>query len=174
MKSKLKTKGFTLIEVIVYIAVLSIVITTVISFLLWTMQANNKSGAIREVLNNEQRILAVITEEVRSAQSIYTPTTTSTQLSLETMNNIPDGEDMTYEDFYLASSTLFLKREEQDPIQLNSDDVLIKNLNFTIVSNTSTYPSVLISFEVDYKNPSNSPQYSASVSVTSSVSMRNY
>lgn len=167
-------RGFTLIEVVVYTAVLFVVMTVIISFLLWAMQARNKSGAMREVLDNTQRIMSVISYEIKGAKSIYTPTTASTQLSLETLKYPPAGEETSYIDFYLASSTIFLKKESQNPIALNSDRVEIKGLNFDIIFATDTTPSVRISLELMYKNPNNRADLAASMSETSTVSMRNY
>lgn len=169
-----KAEGFTLIEAIVYTAVLFIIVNVIVSFLLWTVQANNKSEAMRETLDSAQEIMTAITYEVRSAESVYWPTTTSTQLSLETLKHIPPGEQDTFVDIYWASSSVLLKREEQDPIVLNSDKVEIKNLNFTVVSETSTFPSIRVSLEAAYKNPGNLPQYTADIEVTSTVSVRSY
>ena len=102
-------KGFTLIEIIIYILILSIIILTLASFLIWAVRSNHKADSMREVLDNSRRAMEIMTYEIRSAKSIYIPTTTTTQISLETAHYLPEGENSTYIDFYLASSTLFFK-----------------------------------------------------------------
>lgn len=170
----IKKRGFTLMEMLVYVGVLAIIVTTVSVFFLWAIRSNSKTRVMRETLNNASRAMEIITYEIREARSIYTPTTTSTQLSLETTHYMPAGEKTTYTDFYLCENQLCFKKESQDPIALTSDRVEVKNLLFTQITTTSTYSSIQINLVVEYKNPAVLPQYQASVDLTSTVSLRNY
>jgi len=172
MKKPLQ-KSFTLIEILVYIAVLSIVMIAIVSFVLWFIHSNTKAKAMRETLDNTRRAMEIMTYEIKEARSIYTPTTTSTQFSLETTKYLPEGEEMSFIDFYLCDYRLCFKKESQDPIALTSDSVEISNLVFTrIVS--GEVPSIQIDLTIDYKNPTNRPEYQASVNLTSTVSLRSY
>lgn len=161
-------------EILIYIAVLSVIISVVISFLLWAGYSSAKARALREVLDNSRKAMEVITFEIKGAKSIYTPTSDTAQLSLETGRYLPQGENSAYIDFYLCDNRLCLKKESQDPIALTSDRVEIKNLEFTLISATSTVPSVQINLRIDYKNPQNRPEYRASINTTSTVSFRSY
>jgi len=67
-----------------------------------------------------------------------------------------------------------LKKESQIPIALTSDKVEIKDLNFTLIGNVTSTPSVQIALKADYKNPQNRPEYQASVNVTTTASLRSY
>ena len=173
----MNNKSFTLIEILVYLGVLAIIISTVSSFFLWAIRSNTKTKVMRETLDNARRAMEIITYEIKEAKSIYTPTTTSTQLSLETTHYLPQGENKTYIDFYLcgtASTTLCFKKESQNPVALTSDRVEVKNLSFTQIATTSTSPSLQINLEISYKNPSNLPEYQASVNLSSVASLRVY
>ena len=166
-------KGFTLVEILVYLGIFFLVITIIISFVFWLVRSNTKLKVMREVLDNANRIMEIITYETKGAKSIYTPTTSSNQLSLETTNYLPGGEETTYIDFYLCDSALCLKKESQDPIVLTSDSVEITNLVFTrIVSGQAE--SVQIDLSVSYKNPANRSEYRALVDLTSTISLRIY
>jgi len=169
----MKNKAFTLMEILVYIGVLGIIISTVISFLIWASHSNTKVKVMRETLDNARRAMEIMTSETKTAKSIYTPTTTSNQLSLETTRYLPEGEKTTYLDFYLCDYHLCLKKESQNPISLTSDRVEVKNLVFTQVI-TGDIPSIQINLKVDYKNPTNRPEYQASVELTSTASLRSY
>ncbi len=173
MKFKINS-GFTLMEILIYVAVFSMIIVVLSSFIVWLWHANIKAQVMRETLANVEGAMTRITYEIRDAQSIYTPTTTSTQLSLEILRYLPEGETSSYLDFFLCETQLCLKKEAQDPIALTSDKVEIKNLSFSqITTGTGTY-SIQINLKAEYKNPQNLPEYQASLSVTSTVSLRSY
>jgi len=167
-------KAFTLIEILTYVAVLALIILTVSSFFLWTTRSNTKAKVMRETLDNSRRAMEMMNYEIREARSIYTPTTTSTQISLETSKNLPTGELTTYLDFFLCGAQLCLKREGQNPIAITLDSVEVKKLEFTQIATTSTSPSLQINLQIDYKNPNQRPEYQASVNTTSTVSLRFY
>ena len=166
-------KGFTLVEILVYIGIFFLVITIIISFVFWLVRSNTKLKVMREALDNANRIMEIITYETKGAKSIYTPTTSSNQLSLETTNYLPEGEETTYNDIYLCDSALCLKKESQDPVVLTSDSVEITNLVFTrIVSGQAD--CIQIDLSVNYKNPADRSEYRALVDLTSTVSLRIY
>jgi len=177
MKALNSKGGFTLIEVLVYVAVLSIIVLAVSSFFLWTVRSNTKAMVMRETLYNAERAMMVMTQEIKEAKSIYTPTsvfnTHPGQLSLETTKYSPPGEETTYIDFYLCDSQLCFKKEFQNPNALTSDRVEVTNLVFyQIVSGGA--PSIQIDLEVKYKNLANRPEYQASVNLKSTASLRSY
>lgn len=164
-------KGFTLVEIVASLAIFSIILLAVISFLFSMSVSNSQVKASREALENAKRALEEITYEIRSAKSIYTPTTTSSQLSLETSRYIPAGEDDSYVDFYLCSSAICFKKDSQDAVVLTSNSVQITSLSFLQIL-TGTSPSVQVSLTVNYSNPGN--KGNSSVSLTSTASLRGY
>jgi len=170
-------KGFTLIEMLIYIAVLSIIILAVSSFFLWTVRSNTKAKAMRETQDNARRIMEIMTSEIKEAKNIYTPTSIFDshpgQLSLETTKYLPEGETKSYIDFYLCEERLCLKKESQNPITLTSDQVKVSNLVFTqIVS--GEIPSIQIDLRIDFKDTTGRPEYQASVNLKSTASLRSY
>lgn len=164
-----KQKGFTLMEVLVYLAVLAIIIASVSSFLVWAIKSNTKARAMREVLDNARRVMEIMVYETRGASSIYTPTSTSTQLSLQTTRYLPPGDEVGYIDFYLCQeTTLCFKKDSENPIALTSDSVEVDNLEFIQIATSS----VQINLGIIFKNPQNRPEYEASIDLSSTVSIR--
>jgi len=169
-------KSFTLVEILIYVAVLAVVILAVSSFFIWTIYTNLKARAMREVLYNAERALTVMTQEIKEAKSIYTSTsifdTHPGRLSLETTKYLPEGEETTFVDFYLCNGQLCFKKESQkDPIVLTSDQVKVDNLIFTqIISGESS--SVQINLKIDYESTSLKPEYQSSITLTSAASLR--
>lgn len=168
-----KQKSFTLMEILVYVAVLAILVSAVSSYFLWTTRSNAKARAMREVADNARRAMEQMTYEIKEAKSIYTPTTTANQLSLETAKYLPTGETTSYIDFYLCGTQLCLKKESQNPIALTSDRVKVSNIVFSQVV-TSNVPSIQINLKIDYKTSATRPEYQASINLQSTVSLRSY
>ena len=169
-------RGFTLIEILSYVAVLTIIVLAVSSFLLWATRLNVKTRAVRETLDNARRAMEIITGEIKEAESIYTPTSVfgsnPGQLSLETKKYLPAGETDSYVDFYVCDDKLCRKEEGQNPVALTSDRVRVSNLVFNYIATTSTSPSVQINLKLDYNFPTEKPEYQASINITSTASLR--
>lgn len=159
-------KAFTLVEILVYIAVLAVVFLIVGSFVFWLVNSESKAKANRELLINAKRAIDTISYQIREAESIYDPTTTANQLSLEIKKYLPEGEETSFIDFFLCGTQLCLKKESQEPLALTSDNVEISNLIFTKVVSGGA-PSVKIDLTVEYKNQT-------SISLTSTASLRSY
>ena len=170
---KASQKGIGFIEVLVYIGVFSLIIVIIVSFVFWLIRSNVKGRVVIETLNNSKRIMELITQEIKEADSIYIPTTTDTQLSLKTKKYLPSGEEISFIDFYLCGTRVCFKKESQDGIFLTSENIEITNLVFTQVISGEA-PSIQIEISANYKNPADRPEYRASVDLTSSVSLRLY
>ena len=162
-----KSNGFTLVEMLIYIVTLVIVIGTVTTILLWMVRASNQVHAKNEVVANVERALAQMTNEIREAQGMYTPTSaTPSQLSLETRKNPPAGETSTYVDFFLCGARLCVKREGQLlPTAITSEKIEVQSLEFTQVQ-TGSAPSIQIAMEASY--------LTASATAQATVSLRAY
>jgi len=169
----MRKNSFTLIEILVYISVLGILMIVLSSFLIWVNNSNVKAKVMRETLEDASRTMEFMIREIRAAKGIYTPTTNSSQLSLETANYLPAGEITTYIDFFLCGSQICLKKESQNPVALTKKNIEVSSLVFTqIVS--GNVPSIQIDLSMNYKNPHNKPEYQAVVNLTSAASLRAY
>ncbi|MEK7510563.1 MAG: type II secretion system protein [Patescibacteria group bacterium] len=166
--------GFTLVEMLVYTAVSVILMTAVSVFVVWALNLQNASKALRETLEHAQRAMDQTVLEVRAAKSIYTPTTNSTQLSLETTKYLPPQETTTSIDFFICENRLCLKKESQNPVALTSDNIEITSITFQEVTTASPTSSVQITLQAQYKNPTNRPELKAQVTLTSTASLRSY
>lgn len=158
---KKKYKGFTLVEVLVSITLFFIISLAISSLFFLMHNVNVKTKANREALDNARRAMEIITYEIKGAKSIYTPTITANQLSLETSRYLSSGENSTFIDFFICGSNICFKKESQSPVSLISDSVQATDLQFSQVLN-GTVPSVKITLTV------------SSVTLTSTASLRNY
>jgi len=170
-------KAFTLLEVLIYIGVLVIIILTISSYLIWSIQSSTKIKVMAETLDNARRAMETIVYEVREAESVYISTSVFDshpgQMSLETTKYIPTDESKTYIDFYVSNGRLCLKKESQNPICLTSDRVEVANLVFSQID-TANSPSIQIDLSIDYKNPTGRSEYQSQVNLRSVASLRSY
>ena len=163
-----KTRGFTLTELIVYIAIFVILITTVTLFAMAFIKTTTKSRIKKEVTLGTYSAMKVMIYEIKRANSIYTPTSVFDshpgQLSLETSQELPEGEQATYLDFYLDSDRLYLKRESQNPQLLISKNLKVTNLEFEYLASASR-----IDLTLEYDTSVSEYQYSYSLSSGGSI-----
>ncbi len=163
--------GFTMVEILVSLAIFSLISLAIISFFFWMNASNSKTKADREAGENARAALDQVTAEIRAAKSVYTPTTTANQLSLETAKYLPAGETSTFIDFFLCGTAICLKKESQNPAALTSDSVQVTNLAFTQIMN-GTFPSIKVDMTVNY--PNTDPNAAASINLISTASTRSY
>ncbi len=68
--SRLKNSGFTLIEILVSVTILSVVSTVIASVLFLSLRSNTKTMAIKEVKQNGDAAVSIVREFVRGAESV--------------------------------------------------------------------------------------------------------
>lgn len=145
-------KAFTLVEILIYIAILSIIGGAIIFGALKLVEFYNISRFDKEVLMNAHLALNKISGEAKYASSIYLPTsTTNSQISFETYINPPEGESKTYVDFYLNEGKLCIKREGQNVQILTSEKVEITSLTFDYLASSLQPSSVKTTITIRYK-----------------------
>ncbi|MDP3794348.1 MAG: type II secretion system protein [bacterium] len=170
--NKTAAAGFTLIELLVYVMVFSLLTVALVSMVLWAVRSATKARAVRETIDNTEYALAVLTREIQEARSVYTPTSTSTQLSLETALGLPSDEVTTFVDIFICGTGLCLKREAQDPFPITAGAVNVRQLRFSTIG-TST-PSVHIDLELAYDNVQSRPEYNAAVRLQTTATVKGY
>jgi prepilin-type N-terminal cleavage/methylation domain-containing protein len=163
-------KGFTLTEVLIYSAILAIISLVVLVFINQLLGVNETTRRARESTDNARRSIDTIAQEVRHAESVYTPTSSfgssPGQLSLETTRDVPANEETTYVDFYVDNQQLFVKREGQNAQLLTSEKVRVTSLTFTNLVGATTWPAVRISLTVEYRDPINGPKNQVTMTTT--------
>lgn len=173
-----KKQGFTLVEMLIYVGILSVISTAIVSFALWSLSFNARVKAKNEVQNNVRRVAEMMAYEIRHASSIYTPTsileTHPGQLSIETALNPPLNESKTYKDFYVDGGVLYLKKEDSLSQALTSEKVRVNNLVFKRLASNGPTESVQVNLIIEYNNPSSRPELQAEANLTTTIALRAY
>lgn len=158
-----KQKGVIFIETILYVGIVSVLAVFLTYSVAGLIRSYKKIQIQNEVLGNVAAIFSVITEEVKSARSVYEPTSIfgedEGQLSLKTFRGAPDGEYWTYVDFYLDNQRVYLKREGVAAFSISSEQVSVSRLKFTRIGTGTTTPSVKIDLSAGPNLPADNPFY---------------
>lgn len=170
--------GFTLLEMLIYVASLILVMASLIIFGIGIIRTGAKIKANAEVLDNSRRAVEIITFEIRKSKSIYNPTSifdsNPGQLSLEQTNASSTIEKNIFVDFFKCGDSLCLKREGGSPFAITNSHVKITNLEFTELLNSLSRPSVQIRLVLETATSSILPYYSGSIAITTTVNLQGY
>ena len=172
---KAKPSGFTLIEILIYSALLVIIGGVASAYFIQISNISETALRSRESLDNARRAMNVITQEIRHAEAVYTSTsvfdTNPGQLSLETTRDLPADENTTYVDFYLDDGGIYLKRETKTEELITSEKVQVTDFTFTHLTG-GTGNSVQVSLTVQYSDAFLGP--ATPVTLTQTATLRSY
>lgn len=162
-------KGFTLIELIIYVAIIGVILVLMTGFLWNVIFGNVKETAYQEVQQNARFALAKITQETKKATGINSPLpgdspSNSLSLAMAASSLNPTVFDIT-------GGKLIITQGASGPYELTSDQVIVSNLQFTNLSYPDTPGTIRIEITIDHTNPGNRNEYEASVSLRSSISL---
>lgn len=166
MKINHTQSGFSLFEIIVYLAIFSLVIVSILTIAARSLGSKAKALAITEVEYNTRYSLQRISSDVRSAVDINETNFTSNRLTL-TMAN---GDEVEY---IVTDNTLTIERNSGGPVALTSDAVSVDNFTVQDVSPVgSEITDMSVTIGVSVTSASGRPEYNADAELTSAISMR--
>lgn len=162
-------KGFTLVEIIIYIGILALIITALASFGFSVMSSNSKTAAVAEVQANARTALDVIAQKIRASSGINSvsvgdPGTLSLSMSDASKNP-------TIFNLNADNGRLQIKEGAGSTVFFTSNDVRVANLVFTDYSQAGERGHIRVNITVEYKN-ADSVDYSYSYNTWTSVSLR--
>ena len=150
---KLISKGFTIIEFLVYITILAIVIIAMTGVASNVFQVGARTDAIQEVTHNGRFAMQKIGQAIKSADTIVFPETEGNLLILEFEN-----EEKNPVIFDVFEKTLRIKQGGKEYIGLTTSKVNIDSIKFKKVS-CSGLDSIKIEMDISFNNPKGLPEY---------------
>ena len=158
-----KGAGFTLVELVIYLAIVSIILVSISYLILDILAGQTKSYAYQEVNQNLRFITNYLVKDIKSAQDIGSLTSSVLILTLP-------GDDITY---HLDSGVKKITRQlgGAEAVDLNTNQVEVTGSFFDL-----SYPprakNIGVHLEINYKNSSNLTDYNASTTADFSVELR--
>lgn len=132
-----KNKGFTLIEMLVSIALFSIVLTIVIGSIFTIVDSNKKARSLSTVMNNLNFAVESMTRDIKTADpgsSLYK--ITEGVLSLRDDQNI----NVVYE----KRGDLLMKSKNSSETNLLPEEVVVGQFDVDVIRSSSGQPRVFI------------------------------
>lgn len=146
-------KGFTVMELLIFVAIFSIVMVAFITILVAVTRVQTQQFSENEVTQQSQFLLQQLQYYVEGSSLIQEVTNTATTtLELRMANPALDPTYIT-----LSSGTIYLQQGTSTAQPLTSPRVSISGLTFTKRSNAPAHDSVDIAFTMSY-NTSNIEQ----------------
>jgi Tfp pilus assembly protein PilW len=164
----MKNQSFTLIELLLYIAIISLVLVSVTGFF-WNIASGNiKEKSYQEVQQNGRFAIAKMTQEIKKAIGINSPTPGSSANSLSLI--MPDS-NLNPTIFDVSGGKIRITQGASAPIELTTDQVLVSNLQFTNLSYLNTPGTLRVEMTLENLNPSGKSEYKASLDLKTTVSL---
>lgn len=167
-------KGFTLIELIIYLAIISGAIVSFTYFIMSVSNSRTKSYVAQEVHANGRTALEIISQRIRAANGVVSVTPTVLTLDFSTADP-PNHPTVIDRD---ASNNLRIT-EDSDATSggpfvsaITSNEVSVTSLLFTDRTSAGTRENIRIDLTIAYDNPSATAAFGYTKSFTTAVSVR--
>mgnify|MGYP001614059956 CR=1 FL=1 len=168
-----KNRGFTLIEIIIYVSFLGFLMVWIIGAMIRSSTIYQAARAEREVVSNARLALERIQKTLAEADDIYTPTSrfnsVNGQLSVLISSSILAGHTGSYLDFWLNGGRLWLKEEGQNPQPVTSPSVKVSSFFLENIAQGLNKDAVKITLRVEYYTSLGAPVASTTLYSTTAL-----
>lgn len=156
-------RGFTLMELIVYIAIVSIILVSLTYLILDIIGGQTHSDASLEINQNLRFITRNLVSDIHAAQTV-------SSLVADTLILATPGGQVTYH-FDSGDKKITRQVDAGNPIDLSSDEIEVGG-SFSDQSFSDRNKTVGVVLNISYKNPSNRSDFNATTSAIFSVELR--
>lgn len=160
--------SFTLVETLIYLAIISLILVTAVNFLWSIIFGNIKESSHQEIQQNARFALTKMAQEIKKATAINSPLFGGPSLSSLSLSMADSGLNPTIFDIFEGKLRITQGIKQ---FYLTSDQATISNLQFTNLSYQDTPGTIRIEMTVEYLNPENLSSYWASIDLNSTVSL---
>jgi len=170
IKKLVKEKGLTLIEILLYFFVLSIVLTSLLSFSIHILNISSKSDNMHELQVNIEFISEQIIETIQIADAINDSGSVFDN-DIGTLSlNVSDAYNNPI-NFYLKNGEIYQKKGANTAVKITSDLITCSQLRFSKVVVNKVPDQVVIDFQCAPLNNERS-DIASDISFHNSISLR--
>ena len=164
-----KTGGYTLLELLLYISMYSIIMLSVMGLLFTLLEVRIKSRTEAEVDQQGVQIVHLITQAIRNSDNINSPAAGASSASLSL--DMP-GTSLDPTVFDLSSGVARISETGGAAVELSNSLVTVSDLTFTNLTRPQTPGNIRIEFTVTYVNNEGRYEYDYSKTFTADASLR--
>lgn len=164
-----KDSGYTMIELLLYVAIIGVVLAALTSFFAMSTESRVKSQTVNEV--NSQGVFAIdnMTQAIRGATSVTSPTIGTTGTSLTLVTPTPALNPTIYS---VVGGVLQVKEGSAAAIVLTNSDVQVTSMSVIDVTRSGTTSILQINLTLNRVNPSGRSEYTYQRTFTTSSGLR--
>ncbi len=164
-------RGISLIEIVIYVALLGGVSVLIANFLIQTVNAYQRAYAEREVISNARLMLENINKSIGQANEVYAPTSRfnqdSGQLSLITQLNTTVGHTTAYVDFWVDNGRLWTRQEGGGETAISAASVRVVKFHLEQIAQGLNREAVKVTIQVD-----SASRFPTSITLNSTTAIR--
>lgn len=140
-------KGETLVEILIYVAITSIVIGSFVSFALLINELRVKTLSIKKVQTSINEVFNLLDQEIKNCEKVIEPYSkaSSSRLVLDARN---ESDNHTIE---IIDGIVYLTKGSEAPIKITSNDIYIDKLSFLNLAEESGKDVLYIEIESRYR-----------------------
>jgi prepilin-type N-terminal cleavage/methylation domain-containing protein len=162
-------RAFTLVELLVYIAIFAVMIVAVSTFMIQLMQSKAKHIVISEVEQQGLMVMQEITQAIRNAEAITSPTAGNNSATIS-IDALATADDPTL--FDINSDIIRIKEGTDAYVNLTNSKLTASALNFSNISRASTPGTIKVQFTLTYYNPESTKAFEYEKTFYGSASLR--
>lgn len=163
-------KGFSLVEMLLYVGISSVILLSLSLFLTFLLSSRIKNQSILDVNQQGIQVMQLITQTIRNGKSIDFPSIGATSTSLSITVNDPLLSPTVFD---VSNGVLRIKEGSGNVIPLTNSHVNISSVVFQNISSTSSTERIVrLSFIIDHKNIDNRNENEFTKSFTGSATLR--
>lgn len=145
----IKNKGFSLIEMLVYITVLTFMLAIIIEVVVSITRAERVIKTVRNIENGAIVSLERVSREIRAAESVNAASSTlDAHPGALVLSSTDEEGDPRIVRFYLSNGRIYLQEDGVDVGALNSSDTMITSLIFRRFA-TSSFEGIRIEATIE-------------------------
>lgn len=163
--------GFTLLELLIYITILSILVVTVSSTFISLSKGRGQSQAKSEVNNSIRFATELLRQDLKNASAVSTPSLSGSANATASLTLTRNAVVIVYD---VVDGVLRRKEGTATPVNVTDSNILVSAPTFTRIENTNTdfdttNVSIKIYMTFDYDSVSSDWIYSTSLQTAISL-----
>ena len=167
--TKKNKEGFTLVETLIYVVIFSIFIVVAVSYESNMTATRLHNQTALEVNDQGAKVMKTITQAIRNANQVNSPTISNVTSSLSLATGTPSTSPTVFSE---SVGIIYVTEGSGSPVALTNNKVIISNLLFSNFSRVSTPGIIKVSFTLSSVATSTSPGGAYSFTFNGSGALR--
>ena len=164
--------GFTLIEILIYVAILGAILATFVTYSMSITDMRSKNYVEQEVQANARVSMDIISKKIRSANGVNIGASTfNGDPGVLSLSMADASKNPTIINLDQDNGTLQIKEGSGSEVAIVSNEVQVTNLIFTNLTGSSTRENIGMELSIEYKHTGDK-YYNYKNSLRSSASVR--